>query len=249
MNRDRVEKLKEIVPADEQAELTVLYDAYVNTLEAYQADEGKSADKLKANRAAKIALVELIEGLENRYLTGAKRFRNIMEALRYLKENGWKIEKSRLYRDRDRGLLQINSDKSVDEAEVLAYAAKHLDKIKSAGAGDEAGKLAEESKQKEIEHTDLKIERARFELDKLRGQYIHRSKWLTELVSKLSASKFITLKTIRDKAPDLIAAVGGDIKKESMFVELFSGYIEDAFDELAMVQELRFVVQPEKIKQ
>lgn len=246
MNRDRIEKLKEIIPADEQAELTVLYDAYANTLEAYKSDKEKSADKLKANRAAKTALVELVEGLENRYLTGAKRFRNVMEALRYLKENGWKVEKSRLYRDRDRGLLQINSDKSVDEAEVLAYAAKHLEKVKSTGAGDEAGVLAEKKLTEEIDYRQLQKEKLQFEIAKEKGQYIHRSKWLTELVSKLSASKFIALQVARDKASDLIAASGGDLKKEAVFVELFNEYIEDAFNELAMVPELRFIAQGER---
>ncbi|MGD9217622.1 MAG: hypothetical protein PVJ84_22615, partial [Desulfobacteraceae bacterium] len=66
---------------------------------------------------------------------------------------------------------------------------------------------------------------------------------LAELASKLSASKFATLQVARAKAPDLIVAVGGDLKKESIFIELFAEYIEDAFNELAMVAELKFLVK------
>jgi hypothetical protein len=52
----------------------------------------------------------------------------------------------------------------------------------------------------------------------------------------------VTLKVVQMKAPDLIAAVGGDLKKESMFVELFSSFIEAGYDELARVPELKFRV-------
>lgn len=246
MNQDRIEKLKEIIAPDEHAELTVLCDAYGNTLNAYQADEQKSADKLKANRAAKAALVELVENLENRYLTGAKQFRSGMQALRYLQKNGWKIEKSKLYEDRNRGLIKFNTDKSVDEAAVLAYAAKYLDKVKSTGAGDEAGVLAEKKLSEEIDYRQLQKEKLKFEIAREKGQYIHRSKWLTELVLKLSASKFIVLQVARDKAPDLIAASGGDLKKEAVFVKLFSDYIENAFNELVVVPELQFIIQTEE---
>lgn len=242
MNHERIEKLRAILPPDEQDELAVLHNAYVKTLKAYQADEQKSADKLKANRAAKTALVELVESLENRYLSGARQLRSGMDALRYLQKNGWKIEKSKLYEDRNRGLITFNTDKSVDEAELLAYAAKFLDKVKSTGAGDQAGALAEQKLSEDIEHRRLQKEKLRFEIAREKGQYIHRSKWLTELVLKLSASKFIVLQVARDRAPDLIAASGGDLKKQALFVELFSDYIENAFNELVMVPELQFMV-------
>jgi hypothetical protein len=84
---------------------------------------------------------------------------------------------------------------------------------------------------------------------KEKKQYILRYQYLAELVSKLSASKFIALKAARDKAPDLIVASGGDLKKEAVFVKLFSDYIENAFNELVMVPELRFIVQDERSEQ
>jgi len=246
MNRERIEKLLEIVPVDDQSELKVFYNSYVATLKAYQDDPDHDPKKLNANRAASGALIELVEALENKYLTGADQLRSVMDALRYLKENGWKIEKSKLYKDRDAGLFKVNADKSVDEVEIMAYAARHLSKLKATGADDEAGRLSESKLTGEVELNELRKKKMEFELARDRGQYIHRSKWLTELVGELSAAKFTALKIARTKAPDLIAAVGGDLKKETMFIDLFSGYIEDAYNDLAAVPELRFLVVEQK---
>ena len=244
MNRDRIEKLMEIVPAEEQSELTAIYNSFVETLKHYK-DEDDPARRqvwLKANRGDKSALVELVETLENKYLTGAEQFSSLMEALRHLQKTGWKIQKSKLYKDVKDGLLKVNADKSVDEVHVMAYAAMHLEKASSSGAGDKAGELSESKIKAETDYRELQKERLQFEIAREKGQYIHRSKWLTELVGKLSAERFAMLKIVQNKAPDLIAAVGGDLRKESMFVELFTGYVEDTFNDLAAVPELRFAV-------
>lgn len=246
MNRERIEALMEIVPPGEQEELTVLSGSYFSTLKAYQQDPDYSPDTLKANRAASRALVDLVEALENKYLQGVDQFRSIMDALRYLKDNGWKIEKSRLYNAAKDGLFKVNADKSVDEVQILAYAAGHLEKHKATGADDEAGKLTENKLTGEVELNALRKKKMEFELAKDKGLYIHRAQWLTELVGKLSASRLTALRIARNKAPDLIAAVGGDMKKESVFVELFSSWIEDAFNDLAAAPELRFAVVHQK---
>jgi hypothetical protein len=129
------------------------------------------------------------------------------------------------------------------EIPILAYAAKYLEKVAPSGSNDSGMALAEDKLTGEIEYNELRKEKLKFEIAKEKGQYIHRSKWLAELASKLSASKFATLQVARAKAPDLIVAVGGDLKKESIFLELFAEYIEDAFNELAMVAELKFLVK------
>lgn len=242
MNRDRIEKLKEIVPADEAAEMVVLYNAYVDMFKAYQADPDKPEARLKAYRSAKAALVEVVESLENRYLTGVSQFRSVMEALRYLKDNKWKIEKSKLYKDRDAGLFRVNADKSVDEVEILAYAALNLEKIGATGMDDEAGKLSENKINAEIDLSNMRKEKLAFEIAKDKGQYIHRSKWLAELVSKLTAARYAAIRTVNNKAAEMIQAVGGDLKKQPILVELFTGYLEDAYNDLAAADELRFRV-------
>jgi hypothetical protein len=89
-----------------------------------------------------------------------------MAALRYLKGEGWKIGKSKLYKDRDRGLFVLNADKSIDESAILAYAAKHLEKTAASGANDEYGKKAEEKIDGEIKYNDLRAQKLQYELDK-----------------------------------------------------------------------------------
>jgi hypothetical protein len=241
MDKERVEKILELATRDEKLAVTTLFNGAVVNLKAYQDENTKS--RLQDWQATEHELEKLVERLESRYLTGVKQFKSIMHALRYLKDDGWKIEKSKLYKDRDSGLLAVNADKSVDEVVVLAYAAKYLDKVAATGSGDGGGALAEDKLNGEIAYNALRKKKLEFELAKEKGQYIHRSRWLAELVSKLSASKYAVLQVARYKAPELISAVGGDLKKEAVFTELFGEYIEDVFNELAMVPELKFLVK------
>ena len=241
MDKERVEKILELVSVDEKVAVTTLFNGAVDNLKAYQSEKTKTL--LLDWQAAEQELEKLVTKLEARYLTGVKQFKSIMDALRYLKDDGWKIEKSKLYKDRDAGFLAVNADKTVDEVVVLAYAAKYLEKVAATGSGDAGGALAENKLTGEIAYNELRKKKLEFELAKDKGQYIHRSKWLAEMVSKLSASKYAVLQVARHKAPDLISAVGGDLKKEAVFTELFGEYIEDVFNELAMVPELKFLVK------
>jgi hypothetical protein len=238
MDRERVEKLKELATPDEAAELTVLYNSYVKTLNSYQDDEKRPADLLKANREAKKFLLELVEQLEQRYLTGAKRLKNGVAALDYLQSKGWKIKKSRLYADKKKGLIRFNSDRSVDEVELLSYAAKYLDKVLSEGPDDEIGKLSEEKLKAEARRARIQADKLQYELDILKKKYIHRNRWLAEMVGKLRAAKETAISVQLSKAPDAIAAVGGDLRKQSLYTDLMVGFIEDAFNELSNMKEI-----------
>lgn len=245
MDRERVEKLKELATPEEAAELSVLFNAYIETLRAYKDDKAKPAEKVKAFQAAKAALHELVAQLEGKYLSGTERLDNIMEALRYLKDSGWKVKKSKLYKDSKAGILKLNPDRSVDEVELLAYAAQHLGKIRASGDSDERGKKAEEKLIEEIYKIRAQKEKLEFELARDKKKYIHRGRWLAELVAIIKAIKNAALAALHRRAPELISTVGGDLKKQSMFIELASGYLEDAFDELSNVKEIKVLITKE----
>jgi hypothetical protein len=238
MEKERVEKILELVTDEEKVVVGTVFNATVENFQAYQKE--KSAAKLNDWRASSRELEKLVERLETKYLTGAKQLKNTMAALRYLKEHGWKIQKSKLYKDRDRGLFAVNADKSIDEVEILAYAARWLEKIASCGPDDEDGELAKSKLKGDISYNDLRQKKLQLEYDKERGKLISRAQYLVELVSKLSAARFVPLQVIRSKAPDLIVAVGGKLEKQEVFLKLYTEYIEAAFDELAKLPELKF---------
>jgi hypothetical protein len=242
MDRNRVEKLKELVTQQEAEELAILDNAYTETLRAYRNDQAKPAEKVQAFQAAKTALQELMFQLEAKYLSGTEPLRSVMDALRYLQRLGWKVEKSKLYKDRDAGLLPVNPDRTVDEVALLAYAAKYLEKVRASGDSDKHGQMAEEKLEEEIARLRIQKEKLRFELDRDKKKYIHRSRWLAELVAKLKATKNAALSVVHTRAPELISAVGGDLKKQPMFIELISEYLEDAFDQLSNVREIKVLI-------
>lgn len=244
MDKARVERLMEVVSPEQKNVLGTLYNATVTTMQGYQKDN--SASKLKDWEAAAEALEKYVKDREVEYIDGSDTVANVIEALLFLKEDGWSIKKSKLYQAVKAGKLKRQADGTLFRTDILAYAAQYCDKVKAGGKNDNIGKYAEQKAKEELLKVQLHNARQEFEMAKEKKQYILRAQYLVELVSKLSAAKFIVLKVARDKAPDLIAASGGDLKKEHVFVELFSEYIENAFNELAMVPELQFIVQTEK---
>jgi hypothetical protein len=237
----------EVISPEQKNVLGTLYNATVTTMRGYQKDN--SASKLKDWEAAAEALEKYVKDREVEYIDGSDTAANVIEALLFLKEDGWSIKKSKLYQAVKDGKLKRQVDGTLFKTDILAYAAQYCDKVKAGSKNDNIGKYAEQKAKEELRKVQLHNARQEFEMAKEKKQYILRSQYLAELVSKLSASKFIALKVARNKAPDLIAASGGDLKKEAVFVELFSDYIENAFNELVMVPELRFIVQDERNKQ
>ena len=135
-------------------------------------------------------------------------------------------------------MLRVNNDKSVDELELLAYAAGNLDKERSGANTDEISKLVEDERREKLEKIRIEKKLKQLELDREQQKVISRTRFLAELVSRLIAAKTSAMSIGINKAVDLIVAVGGDLKKTGVFTELHNAYIEDAFNELVSFPEI-----------
>src|SRR3989304_510826 len=85
----------------------------------------------------------------------ARRFRTLApEVIEYLKAEGWKVEKSKLYDDADRGALKKEKDGAYSKASVDKYANKWLEKLDGTDKPDDG----------------LMTRKARLQIEKLEGK-------------------------------------------------------------------------------
>jgi len=152
------------------------------------------------------------------------------------------IKKSKLYNDIKKGLFVYKNEAAITEAEVLDYVHK-AGLVRLEGNAGLLDRLREEEIQARVGAYRAREKKAKFDLAKEQGKYILREKWLTELVLKLHAAKQVPLNECRVRADELIEAVGGDLEKSQLLVEMFTCWIEDGFHELASVDELQFKVK------
>lgn len=128
----RVKDLQEHCTQEEKAELTAFYNARQRTLAAY--NEDSTAARKKDYDAAREGLTELVERLEQQYLTPepqtAKQaysptdvlFRNSTEMYHHLKDKGWDISsRQTLTNHVKKGVLQLAPDRSITMAAFEAW--------------------------------------------------------------------------------------------------------------------------------
>ncbi len=163
--------------------------------------------------------------------------KDIMAVVRFLKDEGYKVGKSKVYKDRKAGLLKVAPDGSITESEALAYAVRAgLKKI-----SDPAGRLDDimaEKAQAELAKLRAQEEKIRFELDRERGKYLPKADVRAELAMKIGAIEASVKHLLRTRGADYIWAVGGDGKKVQVFLDMFNTDFDELLRQMADCDEL-----------
>jgi hypothetical protein len=239
MDKTRTERLIEIATPEEKATLTTLFNASAKTLKAYQTDNTSS--KLRDWQAADAALSAKSNELEAKYFGKPESFANVMEALQFLKARGYKVAKSKVYADAKKGLLKVQEDKSVLEADVLAYAVRaELEKTPEKASKIDDSVFADKAAA-ELQLLEVRKKKLLFEHEKQMGLYLLKSDVHAEIAMKLGAIEAGFKHLVAVRLADWIEAAGGDTQtvddvRESIYTDI-DGMMNEfcSFDELAIV--------------
>lgn len=245
MEKETIEKLLLVVTSDsDRAALSVLYNAWVKSFQAYSKETTKT--NLSEWKATERALKEKVEELEGKYSGSetAAILSNRMAAVIFLKDLGYKIQKSKLYNDEKAGLIKVNQDGTVNETDVRAYAERYLKKVKSGGRDDgDLDRLYREKAEAELIGLQMKNERLQFDMEQSRKEWIRREDAETQLAVKLGAVDAQMKGIIRDRSLDWIYAIGGDPKKLDLLIDLANADMDGMFNRLAELEDLELVVR------
>ncbi len=243
MDKSRVEHLLGLVAPEEKTAIGTLYNATVSTLKAYQ--EANSASRLRDWQAADAALEQMVIELEAKYCGKPNAFANVKEALEFLKAQGYKIAKSKMYADAQRGILAVQEDRGVLESDVLAYAVRAgLEKTpdKSTKVDD---RIFADKASAELDLLRAREAKLRFEHEREMGLYILASDARAEWAMKLGALEAQIKNTLAVNKEEYIEIVGGDPKKAPEFQERAFEDVDGAFNEVANLDELQIVLRLE----
>lgn len=165
---------------------------------------------------------------------GERRFKTLLEALAYLKSEGWKVEKSKLYADQGKITKEKNGTYTAQTLDE--YARRCLQRL---DGSDAAGKGAAEQRAR-LDNEILEERKRKLQ----RENEIEEGRWIlkSEVEQKHTAKLALLLIAIDNfirggKLEEAVELVGGDKKKVPEFRGFFKKELRGMLGEYAKVPE------------
>jgi len=176
---------------------------------------------------------------------GERCFKNRNAVLGYLKDQGYKIQKSKLYKDSREGKLRIQGDGTVLFIDVDLYIKAYLLAVKTADAA-EAEKLQQEKISAETDVKKLRAKRLQFEIDKEQGKYIPKDQFDMELAARAAVLEAGIKHMFYSKVSEWIHVVGGDISKTNELLEEMITSLDEKMNDYASMDQFQVIFSGEE---
>ncbi len=168
-----------------------------------------------------------------------EKFKNVLAVLKFLKAEGFKVGRDKIYGDVKKGLLRVQKDKSVLGADVKLYSAT-LKQVSIDGA-----ELVEDQKiktRKEIERLDLQNEKLQFELDKERGKYLRKKDFAMEVAARAAVLDTSVRHMFQVKAAEYIAIASGNALKANELLERMNQDFDSVMNSFATMDTYQVMI-------
>jgi hypothetical protein len=232
----QIQRLHEVAEAGDKAELTVLHNAVIERMRAYQS--GSTAANLKNWQAAKTALAETVVRLWPRYFPAEPAevtvFAQQKDARQWLLKNGFKVSAGKFSGDCREGKCLTQRDKTIRLQDLKAYASSlSVDLSRSESDSD----LTRQKAVLEIRRLEQQIEKSEIENRKDDRLWI-----LRETATDHAAALIVQLRSsLRHhfglKTPSVILASAGEPARAVEVEAALQETIAAAFNELASTRE------------
>ena len=182
-------------------------------------------------------------------------FKNRAAVLKYLKDQGYKIGRQKLYNDAKAGLLRLRPDGSVPESAVQAYIndpRSRLVRPEAVAHPDQAdilSDLAVQLKEAELarvravtEHQELKNEIAK-------GKYILASDVETEMSVKAGALEAGIKHLLNTRFRECIQVVGGDPARTRAGIEFLMAGMDELLNDFARLDVIDVIVEKQEVEE
>lgn len=233
---DRFDRLLEIASDAHKLELTIRHNAHVKCLRDYNSDPTAGRDRDLA--AAKKGLEELMDRLWPVYFPEEDRFKNLLEAMKHLKGLGYKIGKSKIYKDAKDRQIRVQADGAVLKRDAEAYA-KTLKLLGDPLKGLEAAQARKaELEIERLEHIMAGLKRER---DIQEGRFVLAEDSDLEKANNAGAIFVALSNVLLNSARELIEACAGDQRRIEIFIEAVKQQLERAANSLSKMEEFEVI--------
>lgn len=190
-----------------------------------RASRKPTQENRKLHRAAEAAVLQFIK--ERHEPETETSFKGLPEALAFLKNDSWKIEKTKFYDDFNDHKIQVEKNGSFRLSAILDYARVNLRKNDGTKGGD-AVSLQEQKRNEEM--LRIRIDRRQRELKykESSGELIQKSDVEGELAKRGIYLKTDLKNIFRSGAVEIIKLVGGDPQKAPSLIAYGCSMVDEA---------------------
>lgn len=240
MDKEAFELLISNKPASVRMKGVTLYNAYTKTLSSYQAES--TTARLKDWQSAEAALSEFVHSLKEE----SESFSSTAEVLAYLRDAGWKVTKTSLYRHLDQGKFAAR-DGLFRRGDIDRYARTWL-KQKATGkrVNEATEELQRKKLEKELERLDIDIKQRRQDYDRDAGRLIPREQMEVELAGRAAILDAGLKHWINTNAMEWIRLADGDVKKVGELIFALTRSIDEHLNAYAQPQDFKIVIEDEE---
>jgi len=168
-------------------------------------------------------------------------FKNKLEAAKYLRSQGYKVGKSKVYNDAQEGRLRIRESGRVYMSDLEAYIKAEGLKRPDIDGGLENQQERLRKEELERRELELKVEKREFELAKEQGQYIPREDFELELASRAGVLDNGLRSAIKQNARDWVYMVGGQADRVPDLVEEMLSVLDRQLNEFARMDRFEVI--------
>lgn len=159
-----------------------------------------------------------------------KAFASLHETCEHLKAEGYKISKSKIYRDAEVGKITREPDGTVTAEAAREYAKTHLVKAETVHSKEDMKNLQTTKLKKAIRNQDIEYQRKKFDLEREQGRYVPRQSFEIEMTARARFFRSDMENFIRIEAPEIIRTVAGDPEKAPDLIEFYLEHLEKWLD-------------------
>lgn len=237
---EKIEQLGEVASEDEWSAIQKLSDKVGSALV-----EGKN----NPIESAKKDLDKAVNKLYKQYYKDQDRLKDRLAALRYLEKKGYKVSKSKLYKDAESksgpSKLKMQPDGSILVAEAKLYAHEHLKHLDPAKNPDELEKLRAEEQKYKILRLKNTCRDQEFAYERLMGKYVPKNQLARELATRAAVLDAGLSAMVKACASQWIQMVDGDFSKDADLISLFKRHKDELLRAYANAETLEVLYQVE----
>jgi len=199
-------------------------------------------DPTQADIAAYERAAQTLERFLKREESDALLFKNRTEVLKYLKKQGYKIGKSKLYNDAAAGWLRVQDDGSILEKDLTRYI-KRAGLVKlSAIKKDQPDSLAQLKATHELEKLKEQIAELRFKREVAQGKYIPRDQFEMEIASRLVVLEAGLRHFIQSNLVEWVELAEGKTSQVAALREAMNAGLDEQFNEFADMERFQVII-------
>ena len=167
-------------------------------------------------------------------------FLNRRVAVKKLQDAGYKISDAQFYRHCKKGMVRINPDGSILEAEIRGYAA-NLKRV--AGNIEDLNDMQSQKTQQEVKKLELQNAKLKFDQAKEKGKYIPRADFEAELAARAAVFDTGFRHAFNVHAREWIAIVAGKPEKSADFLQDLNRVLDEVLNSYATVKTFQVVFE------